>query len=269
MINLYLSFDCRVPKKIVSFLTKDCYQPAKISGKNALGEKKTVTILQDAKFQIVSGIRCTKEVSKFLVYCGSYSPMKFFGPPTVLVPSVISTEECMDMYRRHVYIYKGQTIKIEPNTIVSIPMIVHDSISHDENNVYCIGAKFTIEGEKHNNMLSFETIRLSMVELSIQVGDQEVQELREMTILSPTCVTVMKFIVGLYTYLITSPLNKCGLRKIRTISMQPTQIIHNNKLTKYLVNHDHKLIIRTTNTARDDNCGVQIHHTNYPELKIP
>ena len=48
MINLYLSFDCRVPKKIVSFLTKDCYQPAKISGKNALGEKKTVTILQDA-----------------------------------------------------------------------------------------------------------------------------------------------------------------------------------------------------------------------------
>ena len=33
---------------MVSFLTKDCYRPAKISGKNALGEKKTVTILQDA-----------------------------------------------------------------------------------------------------------------------------------------------------------------------------------------------------------------------------
>ena len=33
-------FDCRVPKKIVSFLTKDWCQPAKVSDKNALGEKK-------------------------------------------------------------------------------------------------------------------------------------------------------------------------------------------------------------------------------------
>ena len=99
MTNSYLMvLTVRVPKKLVSFLTNDWCQPAKVSGKNALGEKKTVTILQDAKFQIVSGIRCTKEVSKFLVYCGSYSHMKFFGPPMVLVPTVISTEECMDMY---------------------------------------------------------------------------------------------------------------------------------------------------------------------------
>ena len=34
------------------------------------------------------------------------------------------------------------------------------------------------------------------------------------------------------------------------------------------MNHDPKLIIRITNTARDDNCDVQIHHNNYPELKI-
>ena len=81
---VFNGFDCRVPKKIVSFLTKDWCQPAKSSGKNALGEKKTETVLQDANFQIVSGIRCTKEVSKFLVYCGSYLHMKFFGPPTVL-----------------------------------------------------------------------------------------------------------------------------------------------------------------------------------------
>ena len=98
---VFNGFDCRVPKKLVSFLTKDWCQPAKASGKDAFGEKKAeriVTILQNADFQIVSGIRCTKEVSTFLVYCVSYSHMKFFGPPTVLVPLVISTEECMDMY---------------------------------------------------------------------------------------------------------------------------------------------------------------------------
>ena len=78
----------------------------------------------------------------------------------------------------------------------------------------------------------------------------------------------MKYIEGLHTYLITSPINKCRLKKIRTISMQTTQLIHDNILTEYWVNHDHKLILRITDTARDDNCDVQIQHTNYPELKI-
>ena len=92
--------DCRNPSKIASFLTKDWCTPTSTSSGNVSGKKKTVTIMQDAKFQIVSGIRCTKQVSKFLVYCGSYSHMKLFGPPTILEPSVITTQECSDMYRR-------------------------------------------------------------------------------------------------------------------------------------------------------------------------
>ena len=108
--------------------------------------------------------------------------MKLFGPPTILEPSLIMIEECSDMYRRRAFIYKGRTIKIELNTIVSIPMIVHGSVTNDEINVYCNSAKFTIDGEKHSNMLAFETVRLSMVDLSIKIGDHDVQELREMTI---------------------------------------------------------------------------------------
>ena len=38
---VFNGFICKVPKKIVSFLTKDWCQPATSSGKNALGEKKT------------------------------------------------------------------------------------------------------------------------------------------------------------------------------------------------------------------------------------
>ena len=117
-------------------------------------------------------------------------------------------------------------------------------------------------------MLAFETVRLSMVDLSIQVEDHDVQELREMTILSPSCVTEMKCVYGLHTYLITSPTNKCRLKRIRTIDMQAIQLIHDNKLTEYLVNHNNKLILRILDTAKDDNCDVQIHHTNYPELKV-
>ena len=50
--------------------------------------------------------------------------------------------------------------------------------------------------------------------------------------------------------------------------MQAIQLIHDNKLTEYLVNQDHNLILRIIDTAKDDNCDVQIHHTNYPELKV-
>ena len=92
-------------------------------------------------------------------------------------------------------------------------MIVHGSVTHDEINVYCNGAKFTIDGKQHSNMLSFETVRLSMVDLSIQVGYQDIQELREMTILSPSCILEMKCVFGLHTYLIISPINKCRLKK--------------------------------------------------------
>ena len=117
-------------------------------------------------------------------------------------------------------------------------------------------------------MLAFETVRLSMVDLIIQIGDHDVQELREMTILSPSCVTEMKCVYGLHMYLIISPTNKCRLKKIRTIDMQAIQLIHDNKLTEYLVNHDHKLILRILDTAKDDDCDMQIHHTNYPKLKV-
>ena len=163
--------------------------------------------------------------------------MKIYGPPTILEPLVITTQECSDMYRQRAYIYKGKTIKIELNTVISIPMIVHGSVSSDKYNVHCTGAKFTIDGEQHSNMLQFETVRLNMVELSIQVGDHEVQELRDMTILSPSCVTEMKCIYGLHTYLITSPVNKCKLQLVRSLEMQEVQLVFENKLTEYLVNH--------------------------------
>ena len=42
--------DCRNPSKIVSFLTKDWCTPTSTSGGNVPGEKKTITVLQDAKF---------------------------------------------------------------------------------------------------------------------------------------------------------------------------------------------------------------------------
>ena len=104
--------DCRNPTSIVSFLSRDWCTPAPISRSDTREGKKTVTVVQDSTFQILSGIRCTKQVSRFLVYCGSYSHMKLYGPPTILEPAVISSDKCSDMYRRRAYIYMGKTIKL-------------------------------------------------------------------------------------------------------------------------------------------------------------
>ena len=85
----------------------------------------------------------------------------------------------------HIY---GKNHKIELNSMVSIPMIVHCSVSSDEVNVHCMGAKFLINGEQHSNILQFKTVWLNMVELSILVSDQEIQELRDHTLLPLSCV---------------------------------------------------------------------------------
>ena len=132
---IFDGFDCCVPKKLLSFLAKDWCCPAKAIAKHALGERnvaKTVTILQNKDFQIVSGVRCNKEITRFLVYCSSYSHMKLMRLPKILQPEVMSTEEFTHVRTCRAYIYKGQTIKIELNEIVQIPMILHGSVTMDE-----------------------------------------------------------------------------------------------------------------------------------------
>ena len=104
--------DCRNPSSIVSFLSRDWCVPAPIMKSDAREGKRTVTVVQNVESQIIQGIRCTKQISRFLVYCGSYSHMKLYGPPTILEPAVISSDECSDMYRRRAYIYMGKTIKV-------------------------------------------------------------------------------------------------------------------------------------------------------------
>ena len=71
-------------------------------------------------------------------------------------------------------------------------------------------------------------------------------------------ICLVRDAICIHTHLITSSLNKCELRIIRTVSMLTTSVVHENRPIEYLVNHDHKLIIRTTETVRDEDCDVQV-----------
>ena len=79
-------------------------------------------------------------------------------------------------------------------------MITQGYVTTDETNIYCQGANFVNDNKQLSNMLEYQTVGLSMVELSIQIGKQEIQELWDMTILSPSCITKMKCIVSHLPY---------------------------------------------------------------------
>ena len=74
-----------------------------------------ITVIQKFGSQNVKGIKCSKRVSKFRLYCGTYGHQKFFGPPSILEPEIISESECSDMYARKAYIINGKTMRIGLN----------------------------------------------------------------------------------------------------------------------------------------------------------
>ena len=75
-------------------------------------KKNEVTLVQQYRRQNIRGVRCTKRVSKFLIYCGVYSHQKFYKPPTFLEPAIMPEEKCQDMFARKAYIFQEKTIKI-------------------------------------------------------------------------------------------------------------------------------------------------------------
>ena len=123
-IVLFNGFDCREQKRLVSFLSQDWCRPEKLD-KNALGEKsvaKLVTILQMAKFQLLEGIRCTKEATRFLVYCGSYSHMKLLHPPMMMLYQERNVWTCTDAGPTFIKVLHLKYIDL--NSMVKIPMVI-------------------------------------------------------------------------------------------------------------------------------------------------
>ena len=108
-----------------------------------------ITVIQKFGSQNVKGIKCSKRASKFLLYCGTYGHQKFFGPPSILEPEIMSVSECSDMYVLKACITNSKTMRIGLSQQIQFPEITHGRITYDEFNVYCDGAKITINGEQH------------------------------------------------------------------------------------------------------------------------
>lgn len=264
-------FDCRKPSSLVSYSKNDwCKKKAEVI--NPLGDnearKLDVTIIQKFKRQNIRGIRCTKRISRFLIYCGVYSHQKFFKPPTILEPDLMTTEECKDTFTRRAYINHERTIKIPVNGQIQYQEIPHGKIWATTENTYCTGAKFEINGEIHEQMLELKTVEISMTEVDILISDNKISDLNNNVELEKGCMDNMKCVIGTHTYLLLDQPASCKWAKVRSMQLTPIQLMNKGIPTTYHINPEHKIILRKLNQQKIDDCQITATITDYPEVML-
>ena len=211
----FLGYDCNKPSRLNSYKKSEWCMPIKVS-ENPKGDETEgikITVIQTVK-----GIKRSKRVSKFRLYCGTYGHQKFFSPPAILEPETISESESSDMYARKAYIINGKTMRIGLNQQIQFPEITHGSITYDEFNVYCTGAKITINGEQHERMLELRTVMITMSEVDVEISPNRIIDLQINVELEKSCIENMKCLMGIDTYLVLEKPNRCQLAKIRSLS---------------------------------------------------
>ena len=67
-------------------------------------------------------------------------------------------------------------MRIGLNQQIQFPEITHGSITYDEYNVYCAGAKITINGEQHERMLELRTVMITMSEIDVEISPNRIIE---------------------------------------------------------------------------------------------
>ena len=74
--------------------------------------------------------------------------------------------------------------------------------------------------------------------------------------------------MGIDTYLILEKQNRCQLAKIRSLDVSQVQLTHKGKSEIYLINEEHKIILRKIDKQRSEECDLTYFTTDYPELMI-
>ena len=264
----FVGFDCNKPTRLNSYKKSEWCMPRALHENPKGDENIKMTLVQKFGSQIIKGIKCSKRTSKFFLYCGTYGHQKFFGPPTILEPEKMSENECHDMYNRKAYIIDGKTMRIGLNQQIQFPEITHGRIYSDEYNVYCDGAKITINGEQHERMLELKSVTITMSEVDIEVSPNKIVDLHDNVELEKHCIENMKCFMGIDTYLILEKPDRCQLAKIRSLTVDQVQLTHKGKSEPYLINEEHKIILRKIDKQRSEECDLTYFTTDYPELMI-
>ena len=61
---------------------------------------------------------------------------------------------------------------------------------------------------------------------------------------------------------------RCQLAKIRSLVVSQVQLTHKGKAENYLINEEHKIILRKLDKQRSEECDLTYFTTDYPDLMI-
>ena len=74
--------------------------------------------------------------------------------------------------------------------------------------------------------------------------------------------------MGIDTYLILEKPDHCQLAKIQSMTVNEIRLNHKGNTELYLVNDDHRIIIRQLVKQKSEECDITYFTTDYPELMI-
>ena len=68
-------------------------------------------------------------------------------------------------------------MRIGLNQQIQFPEITHGWITYDEFNLYCDGAKITINGEQHERMIELKSVTITMSEIDVEISPSKIIDL--------------------------------------------------------------------------------------------
>ena len=163
------ALDCRSPKSVHTGLLKEVCGTSvnKTSGEK---EKEQVTILQRSPIRVLKGLRCSKTVTRLQVYCGSFSHMKFFEPPSISKIEAFPLQKCIDANTNSLYVTEDQrTISLRKNHRVEYKYYSHGNIHSTATNVECQGDEVNIMGAQHKGVITLVTSQILAEEIQIEI----------------------------------------------------------------------------------------------------
>ena len=89
-----------------------------------------------------------------------------------------------------------------------------------------------------------------MSEIDVEISPNRIIDLQNNVELEKHCIESMKCLMGIDTYLVLEKPNRCQLAKIRSFIASWGQLNHEGKSENYLVNEEHKIILRKLDKQR-------------------